>query len=60
MTASEVKDLMPVFDKALIERTIGAGMNMHHGYQPHQLKSQSREAQFTVPVLIAAQPQIAG
>jgi transposase-like protein len=38
MTPSEVQDLMLAFNKALIERAMGAEMNMHLGYQPGQPK----------------------
>jgi putative transposase len=38
MTPAEVQDLMLAFNKALIERAMGAEMNMHLGYQPGQLK----------------------
>jgi hypothetical protein len=33
-TSSEVLDLMLAFNKAIIERAMGAEMNMHLGYQP--------------------------
>ena len=38
MTPAEVQDLMLAFNKALIERAMGAEMNMHLGYQPGQPK----------------------
>lgn len=34
MTHGEVQDLMLAFNKALIERLIGAEMNLHLGYKP--------------------------
>jgi putative transposase len=34
MTPAEVQDLMLAFNKALIERAMGAEMNMHLGYRP--------------------------
>ncbi len=34
MTPAEVQDLMLAFNKALIERAMGAEMSMHLGYQP--------------------------
>ncbi|KVW67279.1 transposase [Burkholderia ubonensis] len=38
MTPAEVQDLMLAFNKALIERAMGAEMNLHLGYQPGQSK----------------------
>ncbi|MFD1557405.1 IS256 family transposase [Paraburkholderia silviterrae] len=38
MTPGEVQDLMLAFNKALIERAMGAEMNLHLGYQPGQAK----------------------
>jgi putative transposase len=38
MTPTEVQDLMLAFNKAIIERAMGAEMNMHLGYQPGQPK----------------------
>ena len=38
MTASEVQDLMLAFNKAIIERAMGAEMNMHLGYRPGEAK----------------------
>ncbi|BAN25851.1 transposase mutator type [Caballeronia insecticola] len=38
MTPAEVQDLMLAFNKALIERAMGAEMNMRLGYRPGQLK----------------------
>ncbi|CAJ0879683.1 IS256 family transposase ISBcen18 [Ralstonia sp. LMG 32965] len=38
MTPGEVQDLMLAFNKALIERAIGAEMNLHLGYQQGQPK----------------------
>ncbi|AZU58074.1 IS256 family transposase [Ralstonia solanacearum] len=38
MTPGEVQDLMLAFNKALIERAMGAEMNLHLGYQPGQPK----------------------
>jgi putative transposase len=38
MTPSEVQDLMLAFNKAVIERAMGAEMNMHLGYRPEQVK----------------------
>jgi transposase-like protein len=38
MTPSEVQDLMLAFNKAIIERAMGAEMNMHLGYRPGQAK----------------------
>src|ERR1700744_3192304 len=42
MTPAEVQDLMLAFNKALIERAMGAEMNMHLGYQPGQPKPDGR------------------
>src|SRR6202012_591518 len=36
MTPTEVQDLMLAFNKALIERAMGAGMSLHLGYRPGQ------------------------
>src|SRR5690606_6458836 len=38
MTPSEVQDLMLAFNKAVIERAMGAEMNLHLGYPPGQPK----------------------
>ena len=38
MTPGEVQDLMLAFNKAIIERAMGAEMNMHLGYPPGQPK----------------------
>jgi transposase-like protein len=38
MTPAEVQDLMLAFNKALIERAMGAEMNLHLGYRPGQPK----------------------
>lgn len=38
MTPSQVQDLMLAFNKALIERAMGAEMNLHLGYSPGQPK----------------------
>jgi putative transposase len=38
MTPTEVQDLMLAFNKALIERAMGAEMNLHLGYHPGQSK----------------------
>ncbi len=38
MTPGEVQDLMLAFNKALIERAMGAEMSMHLGYRPGQPK----------------------
>jgi len=38
MTPGEVGDLMLAFNKAVIERAMGAEMNMHLGYRPGQRK----------------------
>lgn len=38
MTPGEVQDLMLAFNKALIERAMGAEMNLHLGYKPGQPK----------------------
>ncbi|WP_414706764.1 IS256 family transposase [Ralstonia sp. UBA689] len=38
MTPGEEQDLMLAFNKALIERAMGAEMNLHLGYQPGQPK----------------------
>lgn len=44
MTASEVQDLMLAFDKGIIERAMGAEMNLHHELlvPPGSLASQLR------------------
>jgi putative transposase len=38
MTPVKVQDLILAFNKAIIERAMGAEMNMHLGYQPDQPK----------------------
>ncbi len=38
MTPAEVQDLMLAFNKAVIERAMGAEMNLHLGYPPGQAK----------------------
>lgn len=38
MTPSEVQDLMLAFNKAIIERAMGAEMSMHLGYKPGEPK----------------------
>jgi putative transposase len=38
MTPGQVQDLMLAFNKAIIERAMGAEMNMHLGYRPGQAK----------------------
>src|SRR6202012_2966511 len=38
MTPTQVKDLMLAFNKAVIERAMGAEMKLHLGYPPGQLK----------------------
>ncbi|WP_196799184.1 IS256 family transposase [Burkholderia pseudomultivorans] len=38
MTPAEVQDLMLAFNKAVIERAMGAEMNLHLGYPPDQPK----------------------
>jgi putative transposase len=38
MTPSQVQDLMLAFNKAVIERAMGAEMNLHLGYRPGQPK----------------------
>ena len=38
MTPGEVQDLMLALNKAVIERAMGAEMNMHLGYRPEQAK----------------------
>jgi len=38
MTPVEVQDLMLAFNKAVIERAMGAEMNLHLGYPPGQSK----------------------
>lgn len=38
MTPAEVQDLMLAFNKAVIERAMGAEMNLHLGYRPGQSK----------------------
>ncbi len=38
MTPGEVQGLMLAFNKAIIERAMGAEMNMHLGYRPGQPK----------------------
>jgi transposase-like protein len=42
MTPAEVQDLMLAFNKALIERAMGAEMNMHLGYPPGQTKPEGQ------------------
>lgn len=43
MTPGEVQDLMLAFNKALIERLIGAEMNLHLGYKPGEPKPPEQE-----------------
>ena len=38
MTPGEVQDLMLAFNKAIIERAMGAEMNLHLGYPPGESK----------------------
>lgn len=38
MTPTEVQDLMLAFNKAIIERAMGAEMNIHLGYRPGEAK----------------------
>ncbi|MGL3792526.1 IS256 family transposase, partial [Pseudomonas aeruginosa] len=38
MTPNQVQDLMLAFNKAVIERAMGAEMNLHLGYKPGQPK----------------------
>ena len=38
MTPSQVQDLMLAFNKAIVERAMGAEMNMHLGYRPGEAK----------------------
>ena len=38
MTPGEVQDLMLAFNKTLIERLMGAEMNLHLGYKPGEAK----------------------
>lgn len=38
MTPAEVQDLMLAFNKVVIERAMGAEMNLHPGYPPGQPK----------------------
>ena len=38
MTPSEVQDLILAFNKAVIERAMGAEMNLHLGYRPGEVK----------------------
>ncbi len=42
MTPNEVQDLMLAFNKAVIERAMGAEMNLHLGYQPGQPKPEGQ------------------
>lgn len=42
MTPSEVQDLMLAFNKAVIERAMGAEMNRHLGYPPGQPKPEGQ------------------
>lgn len=42
MTPSEVQDLMLAFNKAVIERAMGAEMNLHLGYPPGQPKPEGQ------------------
>ena len=41
MTPAEVQDLMLAFNKAVIERAMGAEMNLHLGYPPGQPAARS-------------------
>ena len=42
MTPSEVQDLFLSFQKAVIERTMAAEMNLHLGYRPGQDKPEGQ------------------
>ena len=42
MTASEVQDLMLSLNKAVIERTMQAEMNLHLGYRPGEVKPEGQ------------------
>ncbi|SHI12156.1 hypothetical protein SAMN04488135_109155 [Pollutimonas bauzanensis] len=53
MAPGEVWGLMLAFNKAIIERAMGAGMNMDLGYRPGQAKPPSSPMNATAP---AAQP----
>ncbi|GEM_PF-6819723 len=39
MSSAEVQDLMQEFDEAVIERAMGAEMNMHLGYPPSSFET---------------------
>jgi putative transposase len=43
MTPGEVQDLMLAFNKTLIERLMGAEMNLHLGYKPGEAKPPGQE-----------------
>lgn len=49
MTPSEVQDLFLSFQKAVIERTMAAEMNLHLGYRPGEDSSRARPTSATAP-----------
>ena len=53
MTPSEVQDLFLSFQKAVIERTMAAEMNLHLGYRQVRTSPKARPASATAP---AARP----
>jgi len=53
MTPGEVKDLMLAFNKALVERAMGAEMNMHLGYRAGEPGLPTRTTRATT---LAARP----
>ena len=53
MTPSEVQDLFLSFQKAVIERTMAAEMNLHLGYRPARTSLKARPTSAMVP---AAKP----
>lgn len=56
MTPSEVQDLFLSFQKAVIERTMAAEVNLHLGYRPTEFRTRQDEfiglAHCTVPRII--------
>ena len=59
MTPAEVQDLMLAFNKAVIERAMGAEMNLHLGYPPGQPSRSVRPTNATAPVARQSSPIVA-
>ena len=59
MTPAEVQDLMLAFNKAVIERAMGAEMNLHLGYPPGQPSRPVRPTNATAPAARRSSPIVA-